>query len=157
MTSYTGAALHDRLGPVLAEIAPHVSSQILTEYWFREDAHLDRDLLGQLDELRKQGLEVHLATVQEHERAGFLWTHLGLSEHCDATHYSAALGCTKPAARLFELIEDRTGLSGAEVFFIDDKLSNVIDARARGWNAAVSTGRRQLRELLAETGAWCGR
>jgi len=89
------AALHDRLRPVLEEIAPHVSSQTLTDYWFRQDAHLDRDLIGQLDELRKQGLEVHLATVQEHERARYLWTDFGLRDHCDAMHYSAALGCSR--------------------------------------------------------------
>src|SRR5436853_7917342 len=63
------AGLHERLAPVLAEIAPQVSSQQLANYWFAHDAHLNHALLDELAALRARGVALHLATVQEHERA----------------------------------------------------------------------------------------
>ena len=40
------ARLHDRLAPVLAEIAPHLTSDRLAAYWFENDADLDETLLA---------------------------------------------------------------------------------------------------------------
>ena len=90
---YGRADLHDRLGPVLAEIAPHLTSQALTDYWFAQDAHLDHGLLQDLADLRGTGVALHLATVQEHHRARYLWDSLGFRDRFDAIHYSADYGC----------------------------------------------------------------
>jgi putative hydrolase of the HAD superfamily len=143
------AELHDRLGPVLEEIAPHLSVEALTAYWFEHDAHLDHGLLDQLAKARAAGLELHLATVQEHRRADYLWRTLGLRDRFDAMHYAADLGWAKPAPEFFTAIETRTGYAGRELFFIDDRAENVEAARSRGWNAAVWTGRQSLAELMA--------
>jgi putative hydrolase of the HAD superfamily len=62
------------------------------------DSNLNHDLLRQLGGARHRGLKLHLATVQEHERADFLWQKLGLSEQFDAIHYAADLGWAKPRA-----------------------------------------------------------
>jgi putative hydrolase of the HAD superfamily len=142
------AGLHERLAPVLAEIAPHLSSETLAAYWFENDSHLDHDLLDQLAGLREGGLELHLATVQEHQRAGYLWTTMGLKARFDAIHYAADLGCAKPDPAFFEKVEARTGFAPEEMFFIDDKLSNVEAAKARGWHAALWTGKQKLAELM---------
>lgn len=141
--------MRERLGPVLAEIAPHLTCDELCEYWFSNDAHLDHDLLGQLAEYRGQGIALHLATVQEHERAAYLWNVLGLKDHFDAIHYAADLGHAKPAPEFYAAIEARTGYAPAELFFIDDKAANVEAAQARGWRAALWTGRERLAELVA--------
>jgi len=146
------AALHERLTPVLAEIAPHLSSETLTTYWFEQDAHLDHDLLDQLAEVRSRGVELHLATVQEHQRAGYLWRTLGLCDRFDAMHYAADLGWAKPAPEFFAAVEMRTGFAPAELFFIDDKPDNIEAARARGWRGAIWTGRRRLADLMREAG-----
>ncbi|MHB8382604.1 MAG: HAD family hydrolase [Candidatus Binataceae bacterium] len=144
--------LHDRLGPVLAEIAPHISSERLVAYWFEQDANLNYDLLKELAEVRSRGIELHLATVQEHKRAEYLWQTLGLRDRFDAMHYAADIGWAKPASEFFAEVEIRTGLRGAEIFFIDDKAGNVEAARARGWHAAVWTGKQSLAKLMAEAG-----
>lgn len=143
------AALRERLAPVLAEIAPHLTCDQLCAYWFENDSHLDHDLLDQLAELRARGVELHLATVQEHERAAYLWETMALKERFDAIHYAAALGHAKPAPEFYAEIEARTGFAPADLFFIDDKAANVEAARARGWKAAVWTGRERLADLLA--------
>ena len=144
--------LHDLLAPALAKIAPHLTSQALVDYWFEQDGHLDHDLLEQLAAVRARGIELHLATVQEHERAGYLWTNMGLKDRFDAIHYAAALGHAKPALEFYREIEARTGFAPSELFFIDDKAANVEAAQACGWTAAVWTGQDRLADLMARAG-----
>jgi putative hydrolase of the HAD superfamily len=148
------ADLLERLAPVLAEIAPHLSPETLVDYWFEHDAHLDHGLLDQLAEVRSRGVQVHLATVQEHRRADYLWRRLGLQHRFDAIHYAADIGWAKPAPEFFASIEARTGFKGAELFFIDDRLENVEAARLLGWRAALWTGEHRLDEVMVEAGAW---
>ena len=143
------AALRERLAPVLEEIAPHLTCDQLCAYWFENDSHLDHNLLDQLAALRAQGVELHLATVQEHERAAYLWETMALKDRFDAIHYAAALGHAKPAPEFYAAIEARTGFAPEDLFFIDDKAANVEAALARGWKAAVWTGRERLADLLA--------
>jgi putative hydrolase of the HAD superfamily len=146
------AALRDRLAPVLAEIAPAVSCDVFIGYWFGNDAHLDQGLLAQIDDMRAKGMRVELATVQEHERAAYLWTTLGLKNHFDAINYAADLGVTKPSPEFFHAIEARCGLASDDIFFIDDKATNVDAARALGWHAAVWDGNRTVLDLMTEAG-----
>lgn len=149
----TGRAdLHERLGKVLGEIAPHLTSQTLVDYWFANDGHMDCVLLDDLAAIRAGGVALHLATVQEHERARYLWDALELSDRFDAMHYAADLGVAKPHDAFFAAIEARTGFAPQEMFFIDDKTENIEAARRRGWRAAIWSGDRRLAEVLAEAG-----
>lgn len=62
----------------------------------------------------------------------------------------------KPEARIYEILEERTGLLGQDIFFMDDNPKNVAAARARFWQAEVFTvpsvlGRQlHARGLIAE-------
>jgi putative hydrolase of the HAD superfamily len=143
------ATLHDRLAPVLAEHAPHLTSQALVAYWFAKDAQLDQALLADLADLRAGGVQLHLATVQEHERAAYLWDALRLRDRFDAIHYSAALGCGKPDPAFFAAVEARTGLGPADLMLVDDKANNVEAARAAGWGGVLWDGTRRLAEVLS--------
>lgn len=147
------AGLHERLAPVLAEHAPHLTSEALCAYWFERDAQLDYDLLAQLAELRGAGLAVHLATVQEHLRAAHLWTALGLSQRFDGLHYSADYGCGKPQAAFFDAVVARTGFRPGELLLLDDRLENVGAARAAGWGGALWVRRSRVKDLLLREGA----
>jgi putative hydrolase of the HAD superfamily len=144
------ASLRERLEPVLREIAPHVSCSALIDYWFSNDSHVNQTLLAELVSIRAGGTVVHLATVQEHERARFIWDRLGLSTSFDGLHYAADLGCSKPSAAFYRSIERRTGLRPQEIFFIDDKIANVESARRCGWGAAVWTKATTVAALLPE-------
>jgi putative hydrolase of the HAD superfamily len=146
------APLHERLGPVLATIAPHLTCETLCAYWFEQDSWVDHDLLGQLAEVRARGIELHLATVQEHQRAAYLWTQLGLKDYFDAMHYSAAMGCAKPEPEFYAAIETVTGFAPYEMFYIDDRATCIEAARSCGWPAAVWTGRSRLADLMATCG-----
>ena len=143
------AALRDRLTPTLAEIAPHLSAGQVIDYWFAKDGELDGVLLDDLAALRGHtGLRMDLATVQEHERAAYLWATLGLSARFDAIHYAAALGCAKPDPAFFAAVVERTALAPNELLLIDDSQRNVDGARAAGWSAVLWTGEERLAEVL---------
>jgi putative hydrolase of the HAD superfamily len=144
------ANLRERLASALKDIAPDITCNQLIDYWFSHDAHLNGELLGELDSLRSRGFKIHLATVQEHERAHFLWDHLGLRDHFDGLHYAADLGCAKPDLAFFHLITERTGHSSHEIFFIDDKIENVEGARKAGWSAAHWTTESNPMNLLSD-------
>ncbi|MBT2189368.1 HAD-IA family hydrolase [Sphingobium sp. H33] len=146
------ARLRDRLAPVLAEIAPALRCDDFIDYWFANDAHLNQPLLEEVAQVRAQGVPVHLATVQEHERARYLWEMLDLRARFDGLHYAADLGATKPHPDFYARIEARTGFAPSEIFFADDKQVNIDAARARGWHAAHWAGHGTLAGLLAAAG-----
>ena len=146
------AGLRERLGPVLQQIAPHLTCDQLIEYWFAHDSNLNLDLLQQLGRAKRRGLKLHLATVQEHERAEFLWRKLALGEQFDTIHYAADIGWAKPAPQFFAEVERRSGFAPSEIFFIDDRIENIEAARNRGWCAAVWTGKNTLDDLLESAG-----
>ncbi|MFL5298184.1 MAG: HAD-IA family hydrolase [Phenylobacterium sp.] len=142
------AGLHERLAPVLERHAPHLSCERLTAYWFAKDANLDHQLLADLAALRATGVELHLATVQEHLRADYLWTTLAFRDRFDAMHYAADLGAKKPDPAFFARIAERTGFRPAEMTLLDDRPDNVEAARAAGWGGLHWTGRERLADLL---------
>jgi len=144
------APLRERLSLALAEITPHLTAEEVIDYWFAKDGELDQGLLADLAALRAEtALRMDLATVQEHERAAYLWTTLALSERFDAVHYAADLGYAKPDGAFFAAIVERTGLAPHELLLIDDSPPNVDAARAAGWNAVLWTGEERLAAVLA--------
>jgi putative hydrolase of the HAD superfamily len=142
------ARLHDRLAPVLAQHAPHLTSHAVADYWFARDAQLDHALLADLAALRATGVALHLATVQEHERAAYLWDVLGFRDRFDAIHYSADVGCGKPDPAFFAAVEVRTGFAPADLALIDDRPANVEAARAAGWAGILWDGKQRLADVL---------
>ena len=143
------AGLHERLGPVLAEHAPHLTSHRLAAYWFEKDARLDETLLSDLAALRATGVQLHLATIQEHERAAWLWDTLALRDRFDAMHYAADLGCKKSDPAFYPAVEARTDFRGQELLLLDDTAANVEVAITAGWRGAVWDGAASLSEVLA--------
>lgn len=110
--------------------------QDLVDYWFAKDSTLDQDVLAQVDAWRAAGNTAYLATVQEHQRASYMWRRLGLSKRFDDILYSAALGAAKPDPRFFErAILELPVAAPQEILFLDDSLANVEAAARLGWRA----------------------
>jgi len=143
------ADLFDRLDLVLPSLGS-VRSTELVDYWFTHDATLDERLLTDLARARDRGIMAHLATIQEHHRAQFLWRSVGLCERFAAMHYSAEMGAFKLEPAFYRIIESRTGLAPAEHCLIDDRAENVNAAQDAGWQAVQWTAGRRLAEVLRE-------
>jgi len=144
------AELRERLAPVLAEIAPAVSSEALLEYWFARDARLEETLLQDIATLRRDGLIAVLASNQEHLRARYLSERLGLAAHVDHFYYSAAIGARKPDSAFYRHIEQSLGEPPETLLLIDDTVENVSAARQAGWRAVHWTAPRRLGDIVAE-------
>jgi putative hydrolase of the HAD superfamily len=143
---------------VLARVWPDLkcaaSPQTFVDYWFANDATLDTDVLAEIDTWRAAGGKAYLGTVQEHNRAHYLWNDLGLSRHFDAIHYSAALGAWKPEAAFFERLQAKLpDVAPGEVVFLDDVLANVDAANAFGWRASQFRSVEDLRTALRSSTA----
>lgn len=146
------AELRETLAPVLAEIAPSVSSGALLDYWFARDARLEETVLQDIATLRRDGLTVALASNQEHLRARYLSERLGLAVQVDHFYYSAAIGARKPDSAFYRHIEQGLGEPPGTLLLIDDTIENVSAARQAGWRAAHWTAPRPLRDIVAEAG-----
>ncbi|MEQ9518575.1 MAG: HAD-IA family hydrolase [Parvibaculum sp.] len=142
------ASIEERLTPVLAEIAPHLSAENLLTYWFEADGHIDHALLDRLRRWREEtDAGFHLATNQEHRRASYLWQTMGLNAHFDAIHYSANIGHAKPEEGFYQTIENRLGLAGSQILLFDDQSKNIEAAKTRGWRAFIWEGAETLEKV----------
>ncbi len=58
----------------------------------------------------------------------------------DRRYISGHLGVTKPAARLYEIVEEDSGIAPGRLLFTDDMAYNIAAAEARGWQAHLFEG-----------------
>jgi putative hydrolase of the HAD superfamily len=140
----------ERLVDVLAEIAPHLSAETLTAYWFANDSRIDADVLDGAATLRAEGWRIFLATNQEHLRAKYLMETLGLGRHVDGIVYSAALGHKKPTHAFFRGAETAVAADPQTLVLVDDLIANVEAARRCGWRAIHWTRQGALPDLLRQ-------
>lgn len=143
-------SLEERLASVLADIAPNLSAHRLLNYWFENDARLNLGLLADLARHRRRGVKVFLASNQEHLRAEFLMTSLGLDRYCDGIFYSAALSWRKPSLEFYKKITELSGFLPEELLLIDDTPANVQAALESGWNAICWTKSSELEAQISD-------
>jgi hypothetical protein len=123
-------------------------------------SRLDLPLLKELASICSAGIQVFLATNQEHMRAAHLMQNLGLAKYVDGIHYSAQLGLNKPSRDFFTRISSHTGFVAAELLLIDDTLDNVNAAAEAGWKIVHWTrcsSPGAIRAALREQGLYSAR
>jgi len=70
----------------------------------------------------------------------------------DRDFISGHMGVIKPDARIYEMLEQATGLSGAELIFTDDRADNIAAAAARGWQTHLFEGAQGWADRLVSQG-----
>jgi FMN phosphatase YigB (HAD superfamily) len=60
--------------------------------------------------------------------------------------------CMKPGARIYEVVEERSGLRGPDLFYMDDREENVAAAVSRGWRAVHHTTPARTLEIAGSLG-----
>lgn len=58
----------------------------------------------------------------------------------------------KPSPRIYEIVEERAGRAGGDLFFTDDNPANIEAAKLRGWDAHLFTDAGSLKEQLKNSG-----
>lgn len=66
----------------------------------------------------------------------------------DQRFISGHMGVTKPAPRIYEMVEQQCGFSGAQLFFADDRLENIEAAQKFGWQGHVFSSAKKLENAL---------
>ena len=58
----------------------------------------------------------------------------------------------KPDPRIYEIVEERSGRAGGDLFFTDDNPANIVAAKNCGWDAHLFTDAATLRAQLKASG-----
>jgi FMN phosphatase YigB (HAD superfamily) len=116
LTCYTGSfeEFAEFFGDIFTE-AP----LILTWNEKLRAAKIPRYILSNTNDLSIRFIRKRFPFFNQFE--GYVFSH----EHC----------VMKPATRIYEIIEEMTGLRGPDLFYIDDRQENIQAALARGWQA----------------------
>ncbi|HZR18222.1 MAG TPA: HAD family phosphatase [Verrucomicrobiae bacterium] len=80
-------------------------------------------------------------------RQGFPFFH-----HFDDYILSYEHGSMKPDAKLYEVVESRTGARGAEILYVDDRPENIEAGMARGWRAILHETPEKTRASIESLG-----
>jgi len=72
--------------------------------------------------------------------------------HFDGYVLSCEEGAMKPDARIYEVVEGKTGRRGADILYLDDRPENVEAGLARGWRAVLHETPEKTRALVARLG-----
>lgn len=70
----------------------------------------------------------------------------------DRRYISGHLGVTKPAARIYEIVEEDSGVAPERLLFADDMSANVAAAETRGWQTHLFDGPAGFAERLVGAG-----
>ena len=83
--------------------------------------------------LRTRGMPVHALTNFGIHSFAFAQTQYDFLSEFDRAFVSGHMGVTKPNPRIYELVEQETGLAPHELLFTDDRQDNIVAAEERGW------------------------
>ena len=102
--------------------------------------------------LRSKGVPVHALSNFGRETFAFAETEYPFLAEFDRRFISGHLGVTKPDPRIYEIVEEETGLAPDTVLFADDREENLDAARARGWGTHLFDGPEGWAARLIEEG-----
>jgi 2-haloacid dehalogenase len=85
--------------------------------------------------LRTKGVPVFALTNFGVESYAYAQTQFDFLNEFDHEYVSGQMKVMKPSPRIYEMVEDHTGLPPEVLLFADDRADNIATARARSWNA----------------------
>ena len=123
----------DRISEFLSEIDVKISANDFLNYWLKNDAKFDNQMLNLAQTLKDHGYPLYLATNQDKYRSKYLYDTLSLKNIFSDIYSSSFIGLKKPDPEYFKTLEHRVQLMPDEILIIDDSLENVNSATLCGW------------------------
>jgi putative hydrolase of the HAD superfamily len=133
------ADLKESIAPYLPSFGWKGTIDELLEYWFRTEHSLNEELIEYIQNLRRLGMPVVLATNQEQYRTQYMLDHMGFAEAFDKVYSSAHLGLKKPALEFYAKIVGDLEVEKEDVLFWDDDQVNIDGALQFGLQAEFYT------------------
>jgi len=87
------------------------------------------------DELRRRGIPTYILSNTNDLSIRFIRNRFPFFANFTDYIFSHEHRAMKPAAKIYDVLEQRAGLRGPDLFYIDDRLENIQAAVARGWQA----------------------
>ena len=141
---------------VYATAAAHPKYSELIRQWHDRWAEMAAPTIPHsweiLRRIRAQGIPVFALSNFGIESFAFAETLYPELTEFDRRFISGHMGITKPARRIYEMVEAETGLSGAQLFFADDRQDNIDAAEAMGWLGHLFTSADNLERALTKLG-----
>lgn len=131
--------LKDALAVILPKLGYRGNIEAFIRYWLEKDSNVNAEVLKLVRKIRKiNGIQLFVATGQEHYRADYLWNELGFSGYFDEMFYSAKIGFPKKDQRFFEAINRALHITPEEKpLFFDDQPEITELAKNAGWDATT--------------------
>lgn len=105
-----------------------------------------------LRRLRRQGMPVFALSNFGIESFAFAETLYPELSEFDMRFISGHMSVTKPARRIYEMVEAESGKRGAQIYFADDRQENIDAAEELGWQGHVFTSPESLEQDLIRLG-----
>jgi len=92
-----------------------------------------------LRQLRAKGVPVFNLTNFGVESYDYAQTQFDFLNEFDREFVSGRMQVSKPDARIYQMVEEATGIAPGALLFADDRPDNIVAAEARGWQAHLFT------------------
>jgi len=128
---------------ILARSRPGTTAEDVVEAWNLMHAGIPPERITALQDLKGAGFRLYLLSNNN----AIHWKDICDNYHpemlFDDVFLSFVEHCSKPDEKIYRAVEKRTGLSAADIFFIDDRKDNREAALHIGWETCAS-----LEELM---------
>lgn len=102
--------------------------------------------------LRQRGVPTYIFSNTNELAVGHIRRNFPFFANFDDYILSFEHGAMKPDQKLYEVVERKSGVSGGEILYLDDRVENVAAGAARGWKAVVQESPEKTREVMVGLG-----
>jgi len=120
--------------------------------WIEMAAPVIDHSLRLMSALQTKGTPVFSLTNFGIQSYDFAATHYPFMRAFDRDFISGHMTIIKPDPQIYQMLEDASGLSGADLIFTDDRADNIAAAGARGWNTHLFEGPQGWADRLVSEG-----
>ena len=114
---------------------------------FKEKAKLNNSILKMIKKIQENKIKVGVLSNLEKTTHAIL-EEFGLLDNFEFQFYSNKIGFAKPDRRIFKYVLGNIPFKSSEIFFIDDKISNIQVANSIGIKSIKYTNTKKLKQDL---------
>ncbi|HCP81392.1 MAG TPA: haloacid dehalogenase [Octadecabacter sp.] len=148
-----GEVFHDVLTEMIAQNPEWTDELTLwRDRWIEMASPVIDHSVRLLRALRRAGHPVFALSNFGNETFAIAEPEYPFLEEFDKRYISGALQVIKPAAAIYEHVENDCGIAPGGLLFVDDRGDNIAAARARGWQTHLFEGPTGWAERLVQEG-----
>jgi HAD superfamily hydrolase (TIGR01509 family) len=109
-------------------------------------------MVGLNDELRRKGFSTFVFSNTNELAIRFIHQNFPFFKNFDGYILSYEHYAMKPDAKLYEVVESKTGARGAEILYLDDRPENIAAGAERGWQVILQESPEKTRAAVERLG-----